>query len=664
MSSPSPEKPNDPKSSPPRRPKPPRPGDDKPRGSSFPWLFLLIVLFIIVVWIYMRNPRNQGSRVDYSFFHQQLRENNIKEVTFHGEVLTGEWKKPPKDPKTDETLKETFNTSFPNRASDAVLAELMARDEKGNRKYDVIVNSEDSGTGFGTQLFLWLLIPLVVLGLFFYFMRRSADPMGSGMMGNFIRSTAKRFHAAEQRTTFDDVAGMDQSKAELTEVVEFLKDPEKFQRLGAQIPKGVLLIGPPGTGKTLLARATAGEAGVPFYSINGSEFIQMFVGVGASRVRDLFKTAKENAPCIIFIDEIDAVGRMRGAGVGGGHDEREQTLNQILSEMDGFLPSESVIVIAATNRPDVLDKALLRPGRFDRHVTMDLPTKKGRVGILKVHSRKVPLSDDVDLEDIAAGTIGFSGADLRNLVNEAALNATRAGKSRVEMDDFETARDRVLMGPQRESVLSEHEKKMTAYHEAGHALLAWLFPEVDIVHKVTIIPRGRSLGVTQLLPDEERFNIGEKRLHSQLAFMLGGRAAEKLVFDEYSAGAEDDLKKATGLARRMVAHWGMSEVIGPVAFRQSEEHPFLGKEYHEHREFSEETARIIDQEVQGFLTKAGDSAKDMLSKHRDKLDALVVALIEKESLGKAELEEILGERKKRKEESPELKVESTSVADN
>ncbi|MCH7988912.1 MAG: ATP-dependent zinc metalloprotease FtsH, partial [Planctomycetes bacterium] len=389
--------------------------------------------------------------------------------------------------------------------------------------------------------------------------------------------------------------------------------------------------------------ATAGEAGVPFYSINGSEFIQMFVGVGASRVRDLFRTAKENSPCIVFIDEIDAVGRVRGAGLGGGHDEREQTLNQILSEMDGFQQNEAVIVLAATNRPDVLDPALLRPGRFDRHVTIDRPTRAGRVGILKVHCRKVPLADDVDLDEISAGTIGFSGADLKNLVNESALGATREAKNKVEMEDFDKARDKILMGPRREDILNKHERKMTAYHEAGHALLAWLISDVDSVHKVTVIPRGRALGVTQLLPDEERYNVGEKRLHSQLTFMLGGRAAEKLIFDEYSAGAEDDLNKATSLARKMVAHWGMSEVIGPVAFRQVEEHPFLGKEIHEQRQFSEETARTIDQEVQKFLLEASIHAIRLLTDHRKDLDRLTKELLEKESLGQDELTEILGE---------------------
>src|SRR5271163_1300575 len=374
-------------------------------------------------------------------------------------------------------------------------------------------------------------------------MRRARDQFDGGILGSFVKSPAKRHDKSKQRTTFDEVAGLENAKSELQEIVEFLKSPEKFQRLGGRIPKGVLLNGPPGTGKTLLARAVAGEAGAPFFSISGSEFIQMFVGVGASRVRDMFKNAKDAAPCILFIDEIDAVGRVRGAGLGGGHDEREQTLNQILSEMDGFSPNESVIVLAATNRPDVLDPALLRPGRFDRHVTVDRPNLKAREAIYKVHSKNVPLADDVDLHRMASGTVGLTGADIQNLVNEATLFATREGKDKVDMQDFELARDKVLMGAKREEVLTGKEKEMTAYHEAGHALLAWIVPGADRVHKVTIIPRGRALGVTQLLPDEDRLNIGEQELRARLVFMLGGRAAEKLVFDEYSAGAENDLKQ-------------------------------------------------------------------------------------------------------------------------
>ena len=639
MESPPPENDRDNKPQAPQQPpRSPKPDDESPKPtSSIPWLLLLVLMFIGLLFWFKQTPGSTGSRVDYSFFWDQLKADNVEDVRFFGEVLTGKWKNIPENPEEDSGLKPEFNTVLlPSQVEDRELFPLL-------RKNGVKFDSEKTDFGVGTQLFVWLLVPMLMIGFFWYMMRRSADPLGGGMMGNFIRSPARRFHASEQQTTFNDVAAMEQAKSELEELVEFLKNPEKFQRLGAQIPQGVLLMGPPGTGKTLLARATAGEAGVPFFSINGSEFIQMFVGVGASRVRDLFRTAKENAPCILFIDEIDAVGRMRGAGVGGGHDEREQTLNQILSEMDGFQQNEAVIVLAATNRPDVLDPALLRPGRFDRHITIDLPNRAGRLGILKVHSRKVPLDDDVDLDEIAGGTIGFSGADLRNLVNEAALLATHRSKNLVETEDFEGALDKVLMGPRREDVLNQHEREMTAYHEAGHALLAWLLPGIDPVHKVTIIPRGRALGVTQLMPDEERYNIGEQRLHAQLAFMLGGRAAEKFVFDEYSAGAEDDLKRATQMTRKMVANWGMSEVIGPVAFTQVEEHPFLGKEIHEHRQFSEETARIIDQEVQNFLIRAADRALHTLTERREDLDRVAQALLEQEMLGKDELTELIGE---------------------
>ncbi|REJ89279.1 MAG: ATP-dependent metallopeptidase FtsH/Yme1/Tma family protein [Planctomycetota bacterium] len=615
--------------------------EDAPARSGPPtvWLLVLLGILLLFVWQYFKSPKNFGSTVDYSFFLDQLEAGNVKEVEIIAPDLIGRWKKVPENPKQAEDkeappLEERFNTVI-STLEDRTLIDLL-------HEKDVSMSEENQSVGLMGQMLIYLFPLLIILAVFFFFMRRSADPFSSGMFGNFVRSPAKRFRPTENRTSFDDVAGMEHAKRELQEVVEFLKDPAKFQRLGAQIPKGVLLNGAPGTGKTLMARATAGEADVPFYSINGSEFIQMFVGVGASRVRDMFRTAKENAPSILFIDEIDAVGRVRGAGLGGGHDEREQTLNQILSEMDGFQQSEAVIVIAATNRPDVLDPALLRPGRFDRHVSVDLPTREGRLGILKVHSRKVPLADDVNLEEVAAGTIGLAGADLRNLVNEAALNATREGRDAVTREDFDVARDRVLMGAKREEVLSPHEKQMTAYHEAGHALLAWLLPDVDSVHKVTIIPRGRALGVTQLLPEEERYSIGEKRLHSELVVMLGGRAADKLVFDEYSAGAEDDLKRATGLARRMVGHWGMSEVIGPAAFRNSEDHPFLGKEIHESRQFSEETAHLIDQEIQRFLNAAHERATEILNTHRDKLDRIAQGLLENEMLGKDELTELIG----------------------
>jgi cell division protease FtsH len=630
---------------PPRGPRRPGGGPDSPRPvPNATWLLIIGILVALALIFSLQYAGGGAAPVEYSFFRDQLASGtgNVKSIVFRDERIIGVWKDPPLDPNRDDKhpekkLPEKFTTIRPP-VDDKDLINLLK--DRG-----VSFSSETSNWGPGGQLFVSAVFTVLLVGFVWFMLRRSVDPLGpGGMAGSFIRSPAKRFSPSEQHNTFDDVAGMEQAKRELQEVVEFLKNPAKFQRLGAQIPKGVLLMGPPGTGKTLLARATAGEAGVPFYSINGSEFIQMFVGVGASRVRDMFRTAKENSPCILFIDEIDAVGRIRGAGVGGGHDEREQTLNQILSEMDGFQQNEAVIVLAATNRPDVLDPALLRPGRFDRHVPIDRPTREGRLGILKVHTRKVPLADNVNLDAVAGGTIGFSGADLRNLVNEAALNAAREGKTVVDADDFDAAKDRVLMGPKREEILNDRERAMTAYHEAGHALVAWLLPDLDPVHKVTIVPRGRALGVTQLLPDEERHHIGEQRLHSHLALAMAGRAAEKMIFDEYSAGAENDIEQATTLARRMIAHWGMSETIGPVAFHQSEEHPFLGKEIHEMRQFSEETAHVIDTEVQRFVNEASIRATEILNSHRDKLDQLALALLEREALNQEEMTAILGAR--------------------
>jgi len=559
------------------------------------------------------------------------------EESADGSKATEIVKKEDEDEAKIPELADAFATEAPRLEGDSVLRLL---DENG-------VQFKAANNDFFMLLMQSLVaaIPFILILMFILFMvRRSSDPMNSSMFGNFTKSPAKRFRPSDHKTTFDDVAGLEHAKIELQEVVEFLKDPAKFQRLGAEIPKGVLLMGPPGTGKTLMARAVAGEAGVPFFSINGSEFIQMFVGVGASRVRDMFKQAKDSAPCILFVDEIDAVGRVRGAGVGGGHDEREQTLNQILSEMDGFSASEAVIVVAATNRPDVLDPALLRPGRFDRHVAVDKPSRTGRVGILKVHVRKVPLSDDVNLEEVANSTIGFSGADLKNLVNEAALHAARDGKSQVHREDFESARDKIMMGVPREEIMNEKERRMTAFHEAGHALIGWLLPEVDPVHKVTIVPRGRALGVTQFLPEEERMHMGETRLRQMISMMLGGRVAEKLVFDEYSAGAEDDLKRSSDIARRMVSSWGMSEAIGPVAFREGEEHPFLGKEIHEQRKHSDQTAALIDSEMQKILRSAEESAMQILKDNRGHLDAITDALLEQEIVDRVELEAIMGPR--------------------
>lgn len=504
----------------------------------------------------------------------------------------------------------------------------------------------DPPADMGAILYVvWLVLLVAFMVGMWYFMRRTREQMmGGGMLGGVSRSPAKRYELGEGPVvTFDDVAGLDGVKRDLQEVVAFLKDPAKFQRLGARVPKGVLLMGPPGTGKTLLAKAVAGEAKVPFFSISGSEFIQMFVGVGASRVRDLFKTAKAASPAILFIDEIDAVGRQRGAGLGGGHDEREQTLNQILSEMDGFTQSTSVIVMAATNRPDVLDPALLRPGRFDRHVTVDRPTLEARRELFEVHTREMPLAEDVDFDRLARASVGLTGADIRNLANEAALWATRHGKQHLDMDDFEYARDKVLMGAPRDDVLTESEKRITAYHEAGHTVVAWKVPGNDLVHKVTIIPRGRALGVTQLVPAADRHNMSESDMYATLAMALGGRTAEKMTFDEYSAGAENDLKRATELARRMVTLWGMSERLGPVAFQQSGDNPFLGREIvQEHRQYSEHTAQVIDEEVARILHAAADRAKRCLADNQEQLVQLSEALLDREVLDEHEIKQILG----------------------
>ncbi len=491
-----------------------------------------------------------------------------------------------------------------------------------------------------------LLTALLFAGFIAFFLLvllpRLREANGGGFANAFTRSPARKYEKGGRgRITFDDVAGMEGVKRELQEIVDFLRNPDKFTRLGAQVPKGVLLIGPPGTGKTLLGRAVAGEANVPFYSVNGSEFIQMFVGVGAGRVRDLFRTAKENAPCVVFIDEIDAVGRMRGAGVGGGSDEREQTLNQILGEMDGFHPNETVIVMAATNRPDVLDAALTRPGRFDRQVTVDRPTWQGRLAILKVHTRNKPLDEAVNLERIARAMIGMSGADLKNLCNEAALHATREGKNRIEQGDFDAASDRVRLGAKREELYGDEERRRTAYHEAGHALCAYLEPKTDPIERVSIIPRGRTGGVTIFSPDEDRVDRSYSEFMAQLVVALGGRAADRIVFGEPLAGAIGDIKQATRLARAMVTQFGMSDRLGPVHYRQHDDHVFLGKEIVESREFSEGTARIIDEEVQRIVTEAMTRATELLTRNRDDLDKLAGALIVQEELDREEVHRLL-----------------------
>ena len=611
-----------------------------------PWLWLLLIAgFTLIFWQFV--PKNEV-QVSYSWFMDQARKGNILSLSIQGSEVRGELRKTdeeyrPAGSTTAIKVKKfyTYFLSDQSIQSDIQTVVKGAKDAKQDEpRIETLPPNQAS-----SLVWITLLLPtFVILGLIYFMMRRARDQFDGGILGSFVKSPAKRHDKSKQRTTFEEVAGLENAKSELQEIVEFLKSPEKFQRLGGRIPKGVLLIGPPGSGKTLLARAVAGEAGVPFYSISGSEFIQMFVGVGASRVRDMFKTAKENSPCILFIDEIDAVGRVRGAGLGGGHDEREQTLNQILTEMDGFSPNESVIVLAATNRPDVLDPALLRPGRFDRHVTVDRPTRKGRHDILKVHSRNIPLDENVDLDNIARGTVGMSGADLANLVNEAALLATREDKDKVDMADFDAARDKIIMGAKREEIITDKDKRATAHHEVGHALVGWLTPNTDPVHKVTIIPRGRSLGVTQFLPEEDRLGYSASQIEGKLAVLLGGRAAERLIYDDLSTGAAEDLKQATRLARMMVTQWGMSERIGPVFFRASEEHPFLGREMSETRDHSEHTAQIIDEEVSRILREADDRAYHLLEDHRDDLDRLTEALIEREVLTVPEIEELIGKR--------------------
>jgi len=496
---------------------------------------------------------------------------------------------------------------------------------------------EDQNSLWTSILVTWL--PMIFLvGILLFFMRQLQASGGKAM--SFGKSRARLLNESQNKVTFKDVAGIDEAKDDCEEIIAFLKDPKKFQRLGGRIPKGVLLMGAPGTGKTLLARAIAGEAGVPFFSISGSDFVEMFVGVGASRVRDLFEQGKKHAPCIIFIDEIDAVGRHRGSGLGGGHDEREQTLNQLLVEMDGFESSEGVIIIAATNRPDVLDPAILRPGRFDRRIIVPRPDLNGRQGILAVHTRKVPLGDDVQLDIISRGSPGFSGADLENLVNEAALLAARQDKDVVSMSDFEMAKDKVMMGSERRSlVISEPERKTTAYHEAGHTLVAWKLPHHDPIHKVTIIPRGPALGLTMALPEEDRLSYSADWVLDRIAMALGGRLAEEVVFGQLTTGAADDFKKATQLARSMVTEWGMSASLGPLSYVEKEESGFLGQSYH--KDYSEETAKEIDDEVRSIINAQYDRAKRIVEEHRRELDAIAEALLERETLGREEIEAIM-----------------------
>jgi len=650
--------PNGPVQTPPPAPIPPTPPPGTPQAKrsslpSFWWLVVIAVLGGALLFSQYDNTKP----IQYSpDFLELAREGQIKKfVVMSKRKAWGEVR----DPNAEEVKgyklpggKFTVNLPETNDQTELLkklqdldntkwkAAREESKDPNNPAKMQIVI--DDEPPQFLGPL-IWTVLPLVIFIAFFVFflLPRMRESGGGGFLSSYVRSPAKRYEKKAGRMTFDDVAGMDSAKRELTEVVEFLKTPEKFARLGAQIPKGVLLVGPPGTGKTLLAKAVAGEANVPFYAINGSEFIQMFVGVGASRVRDLFRNAKETAPCVIFIDEIDAVGRMRGAGVGGGSDEREQTLNQILSEMDGFHPNETVIVLAATNRPDVLDAALLRPGRFDRHVTVDRPTWQGRLAILKVHTKNKPLSDNVDLERIARSMIGMSGADLRNLCNEAALVATRGNKKVIEHVDFDSASDRVRLGLKREEKYGDEEKRRTAYHEAGHALCAWFQPKADPLDRVSIVPRGRTGGVTIFTPNEDRIDRSFGEFMADLVVAMGGRAADKLIFGEALSGAIGDIKQATRLARAMVTQYGMSDRLGPVYFRQGEDHVFLGKEISESRDFSEGTARIIDEEIQRILTAALKESEDLLKQHQGHLHRVADALLMHEELDREEVRKVI-----------------------
>lgn len=596
------------------------------------WSVIIIAVYIIILQVVNRGVR--AVDIPYSIFLQELRSKNIYEVTITERSVKGKFRS--SISFEDKQDFSEFATLIP--FEDPKLAEELV--QYGVR---VIAKQKSSWTNILIGIVPWLLL----IGVWIFFIRQMQS--GQNRALGFGRSRAKIMLENRPSVTFDDVAGVEEAKQELTEVIEFLKEPRKFTRLGGRIPKGVLLLGPPGTGKTLMARAVAGEAQVPFISISGSNFVEMFVGVGASRVRDLFGQAKRNSPCIIFVDEIDAVGRLRGAGLGGGHDEREQTLNQLLVEMDGFEVNEGVILMAATNRPDILDPALLRPGRFDRVVVLDRPDVRGRLGILKVHTRKKPLAKDVDKEVLARGTPGFSGADLANMVNEAALLAARRNKKVITMQEFEDAKDKILMGVERKSLLiSDDEKRLTSIHECGHVLVAKSLPGMDPIHKVTIIPRGMALGLTQALPIDERRTYSKTYCDNQLAFMLGGRAAERIVLGDLSTGAGNDIEKATRLARKMVCEWGMSEKLGPLTYGEKQEEIFLGREIGLHRDYSEDTARDIDEEIKRLVETAERRAVVVVKENIKKLKVLAEALLEKEILDSKEIDKILGIRTKQK----------------
>jgi cell division protease FtsH len=622
-----------------------RPGRPQPPGFDWKIIFWLLLLFFLLGPLFSKQVGTKGTQLSYSSFRSQLEAGNVKKVKVEGEKISGEFKKAI---ETKEGGKKTvshkdFYTYLPSFGDDKLLSLLEAQ------KVDIVTEPKKDVSWWGTLLTGFLPF-LLLIGLGVLLLRRFRGGLGQNIF-SMGASRAHLYDRGTQKITFDNVAGAHGAKTELQEIIEFLRDPSRFQRLGGRTPKGVLLIGPPGTGKTLMARAVAGEADVPFFSITGSDFMEVFVGVGASRVRNMFADAKKVAPSIIFIDELDSIGRQRGAGIGGGHDEREQTLNQILSELDGFEPSQNVIVMAATNRPDILDSALLRPGRFDRRITVDLPSLKDRLEILKIHARNKPLAEDVDLEEVARETPGFSGADLENLLNESAILAARNNEEKIKAKDIDESTDKILMGLERENIaITDEERRLLAYHEAGHSVVAAVLPNTDPIHKVTIVPRGMAMGVTQQLPEREKYIYPKEYMLDRLAVMMGGRAAEEVVQGTATSGAADDLKQATRLARKMVLEWGMSESLGQMALGDGHENVFLGHEIAQRREYSEATAREADEEIKKILKEAYDRAVDVLQKHRDGLDRVAQDLIEKEEIPGKEVVELVEAEKSKKDD--------------